>query len=218
MKRLIAIIAGITALGATVCGLALPAQAEPEPKVTICHAAGREGTTHYVTLTISENAVYKEQGGHFFENGTPRAGHEQDYFGECTEVPTSTPTNTPSPAPTLTSTPTNTPTSTATASPTATSTSTATPPPSTSTPTSTLTATSTATVTNTPAVPSTTTTVTPPTSTPVLVVVPPVRTVNVPFLVPETTFAPPVVAPKDVITGTPPVLSPPRSGDGGLVN
>lgn len=59
-------------------------------KVTICHAAGRDGTDKYVTLTISENAVYKEQGGHFYENGTPRAGHEDDYFGPCKTVVTTT--------------------------------------------------------------------------------------------------------------------------------
>lgn len=54
-------------------------------KVTICHAAGKAGTTKYVTLTISENAVYGRNGnaGHFSENGTPAAGHEDDYFGAC---------------------------------------------------------------------------------------------------------------------------------------
>jgi hypothetical protein len=58
-------------------------------KVTLCHAAGLDGTTKYVTLTLSENAVYKEQGGHFYENGTPRAGHEDDYLGPCiTDGPT----------------------------------------------------------------------------------------------------------------------------------
>lgn len=69
-------------------------------KVTICHAAGQAGTTHYVELTISENAVYGP-GGHFNENGTPQAGHEQDYLGPCeTEVePTPTPEITPSPTP-----------------------------------------------------------------------------------------------------------------------
>jgi hypothetical protein len=54
-------------------------------KVTICHAAGLEGTDKYVELTISENAVSGANGnaGHFDENGTPLAGHEQDYFGAC---------------------------------------------------------------------------------------------------------------------------------------
>lgn len=68
---------------------AVPAAAEhddhPE-KVTICHAAGLEGTTHYETLTIGYPAAYGPA-GHFYENGTPRAGHEQDYLGECVEEP-----------------------------------------------------------------------------------------------------------------------------------
>lgn len=51
-------------------------------KITICHAAGLEGTTHYETLNIGYEAVYGEA-GHFYENGTTRAGHEQDYLGEC---------------------------------------------------------------------------------------------------------------------------------------
>ncbi len=55
-------------------------------KVTICHAAGLAGTTKFVTLTISVNAVYGN-GGHFYENGTPQAGHEQDYFGPCITPP-----------------------------------------------------------------------------------------------------------------------------------
>jgi hypothetical protein len=83
-----------------------------DDKVTICHAAGLEGTTHYVTLTISPNAVYGANGnaGHFEENGTPRAGHEQDYFGACREPePTPTPTPKPTPAPTPTPKPTPTP-------------------------------------------------------------------------------------------------------------
>ena len=64
-------------------------------KVTICHAAGLDGTLKYVELTIDSHAVYKEQGGHFYENGTPRAGHEDDYFGPCGSEETTT-TSTPS--------------------------------------------------------------------------------------------------------------------------
>jgi uncharacterized repeat protein (TIGR01451 family) len=55
-------------------------------KVTICHAAGHAGTTTFVTLTISVNAVYGP-GGHFNNNGTPQAGHELDYFGPCVTEP-----------------------------------------------------------------------------------------------------------------------------------
>lgn len=75
---------------------------QPE-QVTICHGAGQEGTTHFVTLTLSWNAVYG-QGGHFYENGTTRAGHEQDYLGACnvTETPTVTPSQTPSQTPAIT--------------------------------------------------------------------------------------------------------------------
>jgi hypothetical protein len=49
-------------------------------KVTICHAAGRAGTTKFVQLSINENAL----GAHFEDNGTTRAGHEQDTMGACT--------------------------------------------------------------------------------------------------------------------------------------
>ena len=50
------------------------------PKVTICHAAGRAGTTHYIQLTIAIGGL----NGHFLNNGTPKAGHEDDYLGPCT--------------------------------------------------------------------------------------------------------------------------------------
>ena len=60
-------------------------KADNEEKITICHGAGQADTTHFETLTISRNAVYQDhgQGGHFYENGTPKAGHEQDYMGSC---------------------------------------------------------------------------------------------------------------------------------------
>ena len=54
--------------------------------VTLCHAAGQDDTTQFVTLTIAYPAAYGEA-GHFYENGTPRAGHEQDYLGECVVGP-----------------------------------------------------------------------------------------------------------------------------------
>jgi hypothetical protein len=50
----------------------------PMDKVTICHAAGRAGTTKYVEITVSRNASY----AHIDEHGTPRAGHEEDYYAE----------------------------------------------------------------------------------------------------------------------------------------
>ena len=80
-------------------------------KVTICHAAGREGTLKYVELTLSYNAVYGKA-GHFLEPGTPNAGHEHDTEGRCPKIPTPTPTLPPkTPTPTL---PPETPTSTST--------------------------------------------------------------------------------------------------------
>jgi hypothetical protein len=82
-------------------------------KLTICHAAGQDGTTKFVTLTISENAVYGRKGnaGHFEENGTPRAGHEQDYFGACVTEETPSPSPSPSviPSPSPSETPVETP-------------------------------------------------------------------------------------------------------------
>jgi len=57
-----------------------------DDNVTICHASGLEGTTKYETLTIGYQAVYGP-GGHLNENGTPQAGHEQDYLGPCNPPP-----------------------------------------------------------------------------------------------------------------------------------
>lgn len=57
---------------------------DSDKMITICHAAGLEGTTHYITLNLPSQAVYGN-GGHFNENGTPRAGHEDDHLGACNE-------------------------------------------------------------------------------------------------------------------------------------
>jgi hypothetical protein len=46
------------------------------PKVTVCHAAGLAGTTKYVSITISANGL----AGHFGNNGTTKAGHEDDFI------------------------------------------------------------------------------------------------------------------------------------------
>lgn len=61
---------------------ATASQTAPADKVTICHAAGLDGTTHFVEITISENAAFGKA-GHFDENGTPNAGHEDDSIGPC---------------------------------------------------------------------------------------------------------------------------------------
>jgi hypothetical protein len=64
-----------------------------DEKITICHASGLAGTTKFETLTIGHEAVYGP-GGHFNEDGTPQAGHEQDYFGACQTDTTTTDTTT----------------------------------------------------------------------------------------------------------------------------
>ena len=84
-------------------------QAKAPVFVTICHAAGRaDAPANWVTLTLPEQAVYG-QAGHFNENGTTQAGHEQDYMGACQVAATPTPTpaaETPTPTPVIEATPT----------------------------------------------------------------------------------------------------------------
>lgn len=101
MKRLLILAPALLILAGTA--------AAGQPKVTLCHAAGLDGTTKYITLTVGYPAAYGP-GGHFFENGTPRAGHEQDYLGPCAAEPTPTPGVTPTPVPTPSLTPRPTPT------------------------------------------------------------------------------------------------------------
>jgi len=85
---------------ASLIGLALAgpgagiAAANPD-KVTLCHAAGRDDTTQFVTLEIAYNAAYGPA-GHFNEDGTPQAGHEQDYIGACASTSTTTTSTTTS--------------------------------------------------------------------------------------------------------------------------
>lgn len=62
------------------------ANAAPGEKVTLCHAAGQEGTLQFVTITVPYNAAFG-QAGHFNEDGTPKAGHEHDYLGACESDP-----------------------------------------------------------------------------------------------------------------------------------
>jgi hypothetical protein len=84
--------------------------------VLVCHAAGREGTTQFVALSVPANEGGYPQ-GHFTEDGTAEAGHEDDYLGACVEVePTATPTDVPTEEPTTT--PENTPTDEPTTTPT----------------------------------------------------------------------------------------------------
>lgn len=91
--------------------VAAPPANQCHGQVTICHATSSE-TNPYNKLTISCNAVYGANGnaGHFDENGTPLAGHEEDVFadehglcpGESVEV---TPTPSPEPFPSESPTP-----------------------------------------------------------------------------------------------------------------
>jgi hypothetical protein len=56
-------------------------------KITICHVAGlASDPANYITLHLPPQAVYGN-GGHFNENGTTQAGHEQDTMGECNPPP-----------------------------------------------------------------------------------------------------------------------------------
>ena len=80
MKRLSILLSTLLILGVSVPAVA------GQDKVTLCHAAGLAGTTHYNTITVGWPAAYGP-GGHFYENGTPRAGHEQDYLGPCKTEP-----------------------------------------------------------------------------------------------------------------------------------
>jgi outer membrane biosynthesis protein TonB len=105
-KSVIFLLAGALALWAF--AIAVPLVAAGQDKVTICHASGLAGTTKFETLTIAYPAVYGPA-GHFYENGTPQAGHEEDYLGPCNEPqpsvePSASPSEppaTPTPSPTV---------------------------------------------------------------------------------------------------------------------
>lgn len=107
-----------------VLALALPATAAAD-KVTICHAAGLDGTTKYVRIVVARQAT----SGHFDNNGTPLAGHEDDLLlegdVECpggsvepTPTPSQSVTPTPSQSPTASTAPTPSPSGEPVASPT----------------------------------------------------------------------------------------------------
>lgn len=54
---------------------------------TICHVAGlADDPANLVTITVAISAAIG-QAGHFDENGSTNAGHEQDYVGACGETP-----------------------------------------------------------------------------------------------------------------------------------
>jgi len=98
----VAVNVGLMVLAVTVA-LALQAVVGPakvsaaKDEVCICHAAGQAGTTHFVTVCANRTAIFG-QAGHFYEDGTPRAGHEEDYLGPCNS-PSPEPSPEPSPSP-----------------------------------------------------------------------------------------------------------------------
>jgi LPXTG-motif cell wall-anchored protein len=89
MKRIL--IGGLAAAG-LLLGVVVPGTASADKgnsdKVTICHATSSEDNP-FVTLTIARVAAYGPA-GHFNENGTTQAGHEDDYLGECVQPTTTT--------------------------------------------------------------------------------------------------------------------------------
>ena len=90
MKILISLTVGFIIL---VAGLAFTVLAHYDP-VKICHATGA-GT--YQSIIVNHNAI----DGHFYNNGTPKAGHEDDilYQNAITHCPSPTPSPRPSPSP-----------------------------------------------------------------------------------------------------------------------
>jgi LPXTG-motif cell wall-anchored protein len=56
-------------------------------KVTLCHAAGLDGTLKFTTLNIAPSAAETHLD---LVTGTPQAGHENDYLGECDPEDTTT--------------------------------------------------------------------------------------------------------------------------------
>ena len=80
MKRVILAVFAVASLGLIASNAAL---ANPPAKIVICHVAGlASDPANHITLELPAPAVYGH-GGHFNENGTTQAGHEQDTFGPC---------------------------------------------------------------------------------------------------------------------------------------
>lgn len=100
---------------AFVLTLAVPTLATQSEKVYVCHAAGRaDEPANWVTLHVPATSTGYPQ-GHFTENGTQEAGHEQDYLGQCKEPqPSATPPISPEPSLSPTPSPSTTPAPSAT--------------------------------------------------------------------------------------------------------
>jgi outer membrane biosynthesis protein TonB len=109
------IVAAVAALLLFTVG-ALSVRATQTPKVYVCHATSSESNP-YVTIEVPATESGYPQ-GHFTENGTQEAGHEEDYLGPCESSPTPSPSPTPTgddpdptptPSPSVTPGPTNSP-------------------------------------------------------------------------------------------------------------
>jgi uncharacterized repeat protein (TIGR01451 family) len=86
--RRLALVMSLAALAALAIAGATSARVASKPDVvTFCHVAGRgEDPANTVTLTLPYGAAFG-QAGHFNEDGTPNAGHEQDHLGACSPEP-----------------------------------------------------------------------------------------------------------------------------------
>ena len=79
-----ALVAGVA--GVAIFGFQM-ASAAPAEKVTICHATGGAPSDHFVELSTKALTPFGAE-GHIDANGTPLAGHEQDFIiGEGEECP-----------------------------------------------------------------------------------------------------------------------------------
>lgn len=128
MRKFLATVAVVTLLMV----FAIPVLAG-EDKVYVCHATSSESNP-WVTLPVPPTDTGYPQ-GHFTENGTQEAGHEQDYLGYCEgDEPSASPSFSSSPStspqPTASPSPTVEPTSSPSAEPSSTPTPTITPEPS----------------------------------------------------------------------------------------
>lgn len=92
--------------------LVFSTKVQADHKVTICHATG-SASNPYTRIVVDEHAI----GGHFYNNGTPKSGHEDDLLLQG-EVNCPNPSPSPSPTPTPVASPTPTPTPRPTPSPT----------------------------------------------------------------------------------------------------
>lgn len=95
MKYLLVALGFLMGIGLAIGGFVHATQ----PKITICHATSSEENP-WVRIVVSENAT----GGHFENNGTPKAGHEDDVLlqgdVDCPTSPAPQPSPEPSPGPT----------------------------------------------------------------------------------------------------------------------